>query len=291
MPITADTTLCGLFGYPVAHSFSPKMHNAAFQDLNLNWVYLPFNVPPEHLKQAVAAVRALNLAGVNVTVPHKQAVLPYLDELTPAADAIGAVNVIINEKGKLIGDNTDGAGFTKALREETGFTPKGKCAVILGAGGAARAVAVQLAFEGIKEIAVVNRSLSRAENLAKTLLQRHNVKVSVLTFEQETILLEVLRGADLVVQATKVGMHPHVEQCLPIPDAALHKNQVVCDLIYNPVATKFLQLAKSAGAVTVNGLGMLLYQGVLAFELWTKTKAPVDVMREALTVQIGGRNA
>lgn len=284
--ITGSTTVCGLFGCPVGHSFSPMMHNAAFEALKLNWVYLPFNVYPRQLPQAVAAVRALNLAGVNVTVPHKQAVLPLLDELTPTASAVGAVNTIINENGKLIGHNTDGAGFTKALKLQAGFAPKGKRAAVLGAGGAARAAAVQLALEGAAEVVLVNRSAERAQSLA-AVLKQFGVSTAVYTWQQAE-LSAVLKQADLIVQATKLGMHPEVDQCPPIPPQSLHAGQTVCDLIYNPNETKFLKLAKSAQTQTINGLGMLLYQGVLAFELWTKTNAPVEVMRAALKKQIGG---
>ncbi|MBM7854056.1 shikimate dehydrogenase [Desulfohalotomaculum tongense] len=288
MQIDGRTTLCGLFGYPVEHSFSPAMHNAAFRALNLNWAYVPFRVEPGHLPRAVEAVRCLNLAGVNVTVPHKEAVLPYLDELTPAAKTIGAVNVILNNNGKLTGYNTDGRGFTRALREEAGFIPKAKKAVILGAGGAAKAVAVQLALEGAAEIVIINRTVNRGEGLAQTLAQMGAVS-RVLTWEQRDQAADAAAAADLVVQATNVGMYPETNQCLPIPEEVFNSHQVVCDLIYNPVETKFLKLAGARGVTVVSGLGMLLYQGVLAFELWTKTAAPVEVMKRALNNQLGGR--
>lgn len=282
--IDGKTTTCGLFGYPVVHSFSPPMHNAAFQKLNLNWVYVPFAVEPQHLPQAVLAVRALKLAGVNLTVPHKETVLPLLDELSPAAKAIGAVNVIINEAGKLTGHNTDGAGFTRAIKTETSFTAQGKRIIILGAGGAARAVAVQLSLEGAIEIVLVNRTVNRAEKLAQT-LRGLGVMVRVLTWEQPEVLAETMLKADLIVQATSTGMHPNIDACLPLPLGCFQAGQIVCDLVYNPVQTKFLRTAQTAGATTVSGLGMLLYQGVQAFEMWTKKTAPVDVMKQVLYKQ------
>ncbi len=287
MQIDGKTTLCGLFGYPVAHSFSPAMHNAAFQALELNWIYLPLEVKPEQLGQAVDGLRAFNMAGVNVTVPHKEAVIPYLDKLDQGAAAIGAVNVIVNYEGKLTGYNTDGAGFTRALKEETGFNPLHKKVVILGAGGAARAVAVQLTLEGAKEIVLVNRTVPRAQALAQT-VERMGTPGRVLTW-QEPQLAEAMSGADLVVQSTSIGMHPAVDYCPPVPQGVFRPGQLVCDLVYNPMETKFLSAAAKAGATTVSGLGMLLYQGVLAFELWTGLDAPVEEMKKALYRQIGGK--
>ncbi|MCD5405196.1 MAG: shikimate dehydrogenase [Desulfotomaculum sp.] len=277
--INGETVVCGLFGYPVAHSFSPEMHNRAFDELGLNWAYLPFEVKPEHLSQAVEAVRALNLVGVNVTVPHKERVIEFLDEITQAAKTIGAVNVIVNDGGKLIGHNTDGIGFIKSL-EEAKFNVSGKKAVVLGAGGAAKAVCVQLAYEGIAELTIVNRNIEKANKLASLI---SNLKVDVITlrWEQKKHIRDEMHNADLVVQATSIGMHPD-NAFPPIPDDCFREGQIVCDLVYNPVNTKFLQAAKNAKATVVNGLGMLLYQGAAAFEMWTNKRAPVDVMRKVL---------
>ncbi len=277
--INGETVVCGLFGYPVAHSFSPEMHNRAFDELGLNWAYLPFEVKPEHLSQAVEAVRALNLVGVNVTVPHKERVIEFLDEITQAAKTIGAVNVIVNDGGKLIGHNTDGIGFIKSL-EEAKFNVSGKKAVVLGAGGAAKAVCVQLAYEGIAELTIVNRNIEKASKLASLI---SNLKVDVITlrWEQKKHIRDEMHNADLVVQATSIGMHTD-NAFPPIPDDCFREGQIVCDLVYNPVNTKFLQAAKNAKATVVNGLGMLLYQGAAAFEMWTNKRAPVDVMRKVL---------
>lgn len=288
MVIDGRTTLCGLFGCPVEHSFSPLMHNTAFQYLKLNWAYVPFKVEPHQLPRALSSIPALNLAGVNVTIPHKEAVLRYLDELTPCAASIGAVNVILNREGKLVGDNTDGRGFIKSLQEEAGLIPAGKKAVILGAGGAAKAAAVQLAVEGAEEVSIVNRTPGKAEQLARA-VQNLGSKSRVLTWEQTGEAAAAINEADLVVQATSVGMYPDVNSHLPVPEDAFHSGQVVYDLIYNPLKTKFLKMAEIRGAKAVSGLGMLLYQGALAFELWTGTAAPVNIMREALQKQLKGR--
>jgi shikimate dehydrogenase len=287
MVIDGNTIICGLFGHPVAHSFSPLMHNAVFKELGINWKYIPFDVEPQYLKEAVAAVKVLKLAGVNVTIPYKEAVLPFLDSLTPAAHKIGAVNTIINQNGRLIGHNTDGAGFTRALIAEANFAVKGKTAVILGAGGAAKAVAVQLAIEGIDSITIVNRTLPKPKGIYNN-LSDFSIRVNLLTWNQQDRLAQQMVNADLIVQATSVGMHPKVEECVFLPPGIFHSNQVVCDLIYNPVETVFLKQAASSGAKVLNGLGMLLYQGVLALEAWTGKPAPVTVMREVLLNKLEG---
>lgn len=289
--ISGRTGVCGIFGYPVAHSFSPAMHNAAFSALGLDFVYVPFLVEPDHLPVAVEAVKTLGLAGVNVTIPHKQAVLTFLDEITEAAALIGAVNTIVNQSGHLLGDNTDGKGFLHALEEKTGFTPAGKTVLILGAGGAARAVAVQLALAGVKKVFVANRSRERAELLAALLVEKTMAAAEVVSWpggKENQRLVEVLRDTELVVQTTPLGMYPNEGLALPLPDSVFKPGQVVCDLVYNPAETLFLKHARDVGATAINGLGMLLYQGVLAFELWTGVAAPVQVMRKALADSVYG---
>lgn len=291
--ISGKTKVCGIFGCPVQHSFSPAMHNAAFQALALDYVYVPFMVTPDCLPAAVAAVRALGLAGVNVTVPLKQAVLPLLDELTEEARLIGAVNTIITDAGRLRGDNTDGKGFLRALREQAGFCPAGKTVLILGAGGAARAVAVQLALAGVKRVFLTNRTPERAVALAGLLAEHTGVVVEVLPWPGDRTGAEtagVLRSADLVVQTTPVGMCPEQASTAPLPFSSFRPGQVACDLVYNPPETIFMRRAGQAGATVLNGLGMLLYQGALSFELWTGKAAPVEVMRQAL-IESSGQHA
>ncbi|MEW5898961.1 MAG: shikimate dehydrogenase [Bacillota bacterium] len=288
--ISGTTKVCGLFGDPVEHSFSPAMHNAAFSSLGLDYVYVPFLVAPADLGQALAAVRALNLAGVNVTVPHKEKVLPFLDELAPEAEIAGAVNTIVRQEGRLIGHNTDGAGFLRALAIETGFAPEGKNVLVLGAGGAARAVSAALARAGAREIRIAGRTAQKAAELAREINERVRGRAQAIRWGEED-LLESLPEVQLVIQATPVGMHPRLEDCPPFPFQGLRSGHLVCDLIYHPPLTKFLARAKAAGARILNGLGMLLYQGVLAFELWTGVSAPVEVMRRALVEELRRRNS
>ncbi|SHE60219.1 shikimate dehydrogenase [Desulforamulus putei] len=286
--INGKTRVCGLFGFPVEHSFSPAMHNAAYAKLGLNWVYVPYGVHPDRLAQAMEGIRSLELTGVNVTVPHKQNILPLLDEIDPAARIIGAVNTIVNEGGKLVGYNTDGPGFIRSLETEAGFSPRGKSILLVGAGGAARAVAIALAFAGADSLYITNRTPERAEGLARDVSRACQVKARVLPWGKQlprTTVSEV----NLVVQTTSIGMSPGVDQAPEFPFTALRPGQLVCDLIYNPAKTLFLQRAAAQGAKTFNGLGMLLYQGVLAFELWTGLPAPVEIMRETLLRQVSGR--
>jgi len=284
--IKGTTKICGLFGCPVEHSFSPAMHNAAFSSLGLDYVYVPFSVPPAELAQAVRAVRALNLAGVNVTVPHKEKVIPFLDELTPEAESTGAVNTIVNVKGKLVGYNTDGAGLLKALEIEAGFLPAGKNALVLGAGGAARAVSAALALAGAREIKIAGRTYGKAAQLAREIAGRTPAKAEAVPWSEQK-LGEEIESVHLIVQATPVGMYPGEDQCPLFPFERLGGDHLVCDLIYNPPRTIFLERALAAGARVMNGLGMLLYQGVLAFALWTGKNAPVEIMRRALEEQLG----
>lgn len=283
--INGNTRVCGLFGYPVEHSFSPAMHNEAFRHLGLNWVYLPFLVHAANLKQAVDSICSLNMAGVNVTVPHKQRVLPFLDELEPAAELIGAVNTIVNNNGKLIGYNTDGRGFVQSLASEANFQPRGKRVILIGAGGAARAVAVQLALAGVTALEITNRNQEKAAALAGQINQAVATTVNTIPWQGKG-LEQSVAGADLVVQATSLGLAPYVDQVPPFPFHVLTPQHLVCDLIYNPGQTRFLREAAAQGSRTMNGLGMLLYQGVLAFQLWTGLRAPVEIMRHGLQQQV-----
>ncbi|HEU4962677.1 MAG TPA: shikimate dehydrogenase [Bacilli bacterium] len=283
--ITSTTQLTGLFGHPVAHSKSPQMHNAAFAHLGLDYAYLAFDVAPEAIGQAVASIRALNLRGVNVTIPHKVAVIPYLDELSEAARLIGAVNTIVHESGKLVGHNTDGIGYLTALREETGFDVRGKKVLLLGAGGACRAVAVQMALEGAALVAIAARDTQKASDLAQHIAKQTAAKTKVLSFlqqdEQEAVDTKpqtTVADFDLIVNTTPVGMHPHTD-AVPLYPAFLQKGQLVSDLIYNPRLTRFLQEAQARGCRISGGLGMFVHQGAHAFELWTGIAAPTDVMR------------
>jgi len=278
--ISSSTRLTGLLGHPVAHSKSPQMHNAAFADLGIDCRYLAFDVAPERIGEAGASIRALNMRGVNVTIPHKVAVIPYLDELSEEARLIGAVNTIVLQDGRLIGHNTDGIGYISALREETGVTVIGKRVLLLGAGGAARAVAAQMALYGAAKLTVVAREAAKAEELACHLA--HLTETDGISFAR----LHELGAAftadyDLIVNTTPVGMHPHVDE-VPMPTEWLHGDQLISDLIYNPRMTRFLLEAAERGCTVHGGLGMFIHQGAHAFALWTGTPAPTDVMRQTV---------
>jgi len=274
--VTGETKLVGLIGWPVEHSLSPAMHNSAFAALGLNWCYVPLPVHPERLWEAIAGLRALGFVGANVTVPHKEAVMSYLDEVTPEAQTIGAVNTIVVLEEKSIGYNTDWQGFLAAL-SESGFDPQGKRAVVLGAGGAARAVVYALA-QGGAQVTVLNRTLSRAQALVQDFspLFPHCSLVS-LPFTPPTLEVQTTE-AHLLVNTIPVGMWPGVDQS-PWPEAlAFPGHLTVFDLVYNPGETKLLRQARAAGAKGIGGLGMLVHQGAAAFELWAREEAPVETM-------------
>lgn len=285
--LTGAAAVVGLIGRPVAHSLSPRMHNRAFAHLGMDWVYVPFEVADDAVSAALAGVKALSIRGVNVTVPHKTAVIPFLDELTPEAAAMGAVNTIVNDSGRLVGHNTDGSGFVRSLREVAGFDPHGARVLVLGAGGAARAVAIALARAGAERVAVANRTESKARRLAED-VARHGASSAGLSLAQEPLAAE-LRAADAVVQTTSVGMAG--DPSLPLDPDLLAPRHLVADIVYTPLKTPLLRAAEARGCRTLPGWGMLLYQGVEAFECWTGTPAPANVMREALLEALRGKEA
>ena len=284
--ISAKTKICGLIGDPVEHSVSPAMHNAAFSSLGLDYIYLPFRVARDNLTKAIDGLKVLNIRGLNVTIPHKVAVIPLLDEMEPLAQKIGAVNTIANDKGRLKGYNTDAGGFLKALLER-GIEPRGKKVVVLGAGGASRAISFTLAERGA-EIVILNRRLEMdwAVELASSISQFSAREVKALELNDKN-LSSVLEAADILVNATSVGMSPNSNNS-PLPARLLKPELVVFDVVYNPLKTRLLAEAEAAGAETISGIDMLVWQGVLAFELWTGAKAPIDIMKakaiEALKV-------
>ena len=280
--LTASTKLVGLIGWPVGHSISPIMHNAAFARLEMDWRYVGLPVspqPPARIGEAVLGIRALGLRGANVTVPHKQAVMPFLDGLTPAARAIGAVNTILVVDDELIGDNTDAPGFIADLHEQ-GVAVTGMSALVLGAGGSARAVVYGLADTGAKAITVLNRSVERAEILVEEMAEFFPACI-FRTGRLPDDIPDANADADLVVNCTSVGMTPYAEEMPWDEETEFAPEQVVYDLIYRPAVTRLLQMAAADGAVTIGGLGMLIWQGALAFERMTGQEAPVDLMRAA----------
>lgn len=285
MATSGSTQVVGVFGWPVEHSVSPTMHNAAFGALGLDWCYVPFPVQPERLADAVAGVRALGLRGVNVTVPHKAAMLSLVDELTPEARAIGAVNTVVPSTQGLVGHNTDARGFYRALAE-LGFSPEGCNALVLGAGGAARAVVCALASAGAR-VTVCNRNPERAQSLVNDLGSAYpEARLCAVSLTTDA-MCNATRGTDLVVNATTVGMWPAVDASpwpvvVPFPVGAL-----VYDLIYNPRETLFLRSAREVGLRIGDGLGMLVHQGAEAFKLWTGREPPIGVMRSACESALG----
>ena len=277
MAISGKTQVYGVIGDPVEHSLSPSIQNAAFEASKLDCVFLAFNVKPEELGKAVDGMRALGIQGLNVTMPHKNAVISFLDEVDQNAKLLNAVNTINNHDSKLYGLNTDGVGAMKALREN-GVEPKGKKVILLGAGGAARAIAFALAKE-VDELSIVNRTLQAAADLASLLHQRFNSKVVAYTLSPLTIKANITE-ADLLINASSVGMKPNLNQT-PVPMRWLRKDLAVMDVVYNPVETELAKNAKGLGAKVISGVEMLIYQGAASFEFWTGCKAPVEVMRKA----------
>lgn len=281
--VTGRTRICALIGYPVEHSLSPIMHNAAFQRLGLDYIYVAFSVPPERLREAVSGIRGLGICGVNVTMPHKISVIKYLDDLDEGARLAGSVNTILNKGGQLIGYTTDGLGALNALKY-AGSNPYGRKVVILGAGGASRSISLALANYA-RELVILNRTLERVEGLVAELRRIYgstSIRAGPLS---RRVLEEELRDADILVNATSVGMRPNVDET-PVKRDLLHGNLTVFDIIYDPLETRLLREARSLGAKTVDGLSMLVHQGALSFEIWTGVKAPIEVMREAALKKI-----
>ncbi len=277
--ISGEARICGVIGDPIKHTMSPVMHNAAFEKLELDYLYIPFRVKKEELGKAIEGMKAMNIRGLNVTIPHKVAVIQFLDELDPLAEKIGAVNTIVNNNGVLKGYNTDAAGFLQALLEK-GVEPRGKEVAVLGAGGASRAISFILADRGVN-LVILNRRLELdwAEELAGKLSKIFKKEVKALELVEKN-LVAVLEKADILVNATSVGMSPNIDE-KPVASSLLKPGLIVFDLVYNPLKTRLLRDAEQAGAKTIGGLDMLVWQGALAFEQWTGLKAPVEVMKKA----------
>ena len=278
VPVSGRTRVVGVFGHPVEHSLSPVMHNAAFAALHLAFIYVPFAVTPENLGQALCALPALGIAGVNLTIPHKQSALPFLAGVTPEARDVGAVNTIWCEDGRLHGDNTDGRGFLRPLTER-GTDVAGSRAFVLGAGGAARSVAFALARAGAR-VTIANRTTARAAALAEAVSIAG--QADWLDLAEPLAVCRAIEDSALVVQTTRAGMWPETGDLPPLPLEALHGGQLVYDLVYNPVKTALLAEAEMRGCDTLGGVKMLVYQGAAAFERWTGVWPPVEVMEQAV---------
>jgi shikimate dehydrogenase len=276
--------LVGAFGDPIDENPTGVMMEPAFAAAGLSWRYQLLHVRREDLATAVAGARALGFRGFNLTIPHKVAVLQHLDAVAPDAALIGAVNTVRREGDRLIGENTDGKGFLRSVREDTGsgpagIDPAGKSVVFLGAGGAARAMAVELALAGATEITIVNRSPERGQELVSLLNEKTPAQALYVPWMDA---YRVPAGTEILVNATSIGLYPGVEDVPAVDMATVGPGLLVCDVIPNPPHTRFLQLAEARGARTLNGLGMLVNQGAIAFKLWTGVEADTAVMRAAL---------
>ncbi len=283
MKLKGSTRVLGIFGDPVAHSLSPAMQNEALRQAGIDAVYVPFHVPPTRLPEAVAALRALNLWGVNVTVPHKEAVLPLLDEVDPEARLIGAVNTIVNRNGRLIGYNTDGLGFLRSLAEDLGFAPGGKKVLLIGAGGACRAGAVTLARAGVAALTIANRTPARAEGLAKEFSEVFKGTRFATRGMEPADLDEAVQGVDLVVNTSAIGLRGDTFAYFPWP--MLSAEALLYDMVYARGGTSWVKEGRQRGFRSADGLGMLAGQGAEAFRLWTGSLPPSGVMKARLLAE------
>lgn len=285
--ISGHTELIGLTAYPIRHSKSPTMHNEAFKKLGLDYAYLAFEVDASGLKDAVCGLKALRCRGWNVSMPNKTIIHEYLDHLSPAAQLCGAVNTVVNDNGVLTGHITDGVGFMTSLKEQ-GIDVIGKKMTIVGAGGAATAIEIQAALDGVKEISIFNRKdefFARATQTVKDINEKTSCKANLFDLADGEALKKEMDDSYIFVNATGVGMKP-MEGEMVLPDASyLRKDLVVADVVYMPEKTKLLEEADKMGCKWINGIGMMLYQGAAAFEMWTGQAMPVDHVKEVLDIK------
>ena len=284
MPANFRAELLACFGQPVDENPTGIMQEAGFRELGLNWRYLTIEVAPAKLREAVAGARAFGLRGFNLTIPHKVAVIEHLDEIAPDAAIIGAVNTVRREGDRLIGENTDGKGFLIGLRTDAAVDPTGKRAVVLGAGGAARAIVTELALAGAAEVLVVNRSVGRGETMVADLAAKTGRPIR---FQPWRGIYAVADDTDLLVNATSIGLYPDVAAMPPVDLHGARAGMLVSDAVFNPPETPLLAAARRLGLPTLDGLSMLVYQGTIGFHLWTGREAPAGVMKRALAHALG----
>ena len=279
--LTGHTRIVGVIGDPVEHSRSPQMHNAAFAKADLDYVYVPFHVRPDDLAAAIAGFKAMNVVGINVTLPHKQAIIPLLTSISREAELIGAVNTLTFVEGGIHGDNTDAPGVLQALEEDGNMSgsPIGENVVVLGAGGAARAVVVALALRGVASITIANRTVEKAVSLAEEMEQKTGVSMQGMGLTDERLPLSV-RESKLLVNTATTSMD--VTQPLLISADWLQPNTIVYDIVYTPPVTPLMRAATERGCQTLGGIGMLVHQGAIAFEKWTGVTPCTETMRQAL---------
>jgi len=266
----------GVIGYPIKHSISPQMHTAAIDLLGLDFTYESFEVKPEDLEKFIGRIKSNEIHGINVTIPHKENIIQYLDKVDDFAKKIGAVNTVVNKNGKLVGYNTDYQGFLDSLLIDVGFDPKGRSAAVLGCGGASRAVCGGLCAAGISKLTIYDSVESKSKELFNHLKKNFKTDIKISQDLKQDIL-----DSDLLVNTTPVGMFPNIQNS-PIPADFIQENVIVFDVIYNPAETKLLKDAKAAGSKTVNGLNMFVRQGALSFKIFTGQDAPIEIMRKAV---------
>ena len=284
--ITGHTKLTGLLGSPVEHSISPMMLNESFRVLGLDYAYLAFDVGEQELEIAVEGVKALKVKGFNLTMPNKNRMCRLCDQLSPAAEIIGAVNTVENRNGELVGHSTDGSGYMLAVKN-AGYEILGKKMTLFGAGGAGTSILVQAALDGVAEISVFNRRtpfFERAEQIIRKLNERTSCKIRLYDYEDASVLRREIGDSAILTNATSVGMAPNLEACILKDTSMLHPDLIVSDVIYNPKETKLLKMAKEAGCRTFNGMYMLLYQGAEAFRIWTGQEMPVEHIKQMFFV-------
>ncbi len=275
--------LVGAFGCPIDENPTGVMEEAAFAAAGLDYRYLTIKVNREDIETAMKAVRALHMKGINLTIPHKVNAIPFVDELSPEAQIIGAINIVVNNDGVLWGDNTDGKGFLKSLTDK-GIAVEGKTITVLGAGGASRAISVVCALQGASRLHIINGSVERGRELVTLLTEKTPAEADLIRWENTAA---IPHDTDILVNATSVGLYPNVDQKPDIDYDTIKSGMVVCDVIFNDPNSLFLQESEKRGAMTINGLGMLVNQGALNFKLWTGQDAPVDVMTEVLRREFG----
>jgi shikimate dehydrogenase len=274
--VDVNTKLVGLLGNPLGHSLSPAMHNRAFEVLGLNFFYMPIEVTPENLEAVTRGISKMNFAGYNVTIPHKIRIMEHLDHIDELARAIGAVNTVTIQGGVSTGHNTDGEGYVRSLEAQTGIFVKEKVLFVVGCGGAARAIAMTLAFRGAGKIFLCNRTEQKAHDLAAEINTKAGPCCEVIRMAPSA-MKSAIGQAHILINATNIGMHPD-EDHMPLDAGLIPEGIVVSDIVYNPLKTKLLQAGEKKGCPLVSGLGMLVYQGAAAFQMWTGAEPPVDEM-------------
>lgn len=280
--ITGHTKLTGLLGSPVTHSISPLMHNESFKMLGLDYVYLCFDVPEDNLETVFNGLKKLNIAGFNCTMPDKTRICQLVDELSPAASMIGAVNTVVNDNGKFIGHNTDGIGYMQSVKD-AGYDITGSTMTLLGAGGAASSIFVQAALDGVKNInifSIKDRFWEKAERMVEAVNKNTDCTARLMELGDDALLADSIADSQILTNATSVGMAPNVDGCIVSDSSMLPEGLIVSDVIYNPMETKLLKMAKERGCKTFNGMYMLLYQGAEAFKIWTGREMPVEHIKK-----------